>query len=158
MTKLNHRVLLLLAFAYLLTLACIAFWPTEVDRPINGTLRHAIRWLHAHGMPSFIRYKTLEFTANIALFAPLGYVFAAVWARKWWHPVLIGFAVSCVIEVGQALLLPNRHASSLDIVANTLGAAVGAGIFVVARRLTTLQPTAIPLSGRPRDGEQDDGS
>lgn len=149
MPKLHHRISLILAVAYLLALACIAFWPTPVDRPVSGTLTQVIGWMHAHGMPWFIGYNKIEFAANIVLFVPLGYVIASAWARKWWHIVLIGGSVSCLIELGQALLLPNRYASALDILANTLGAAIGAGILVVAHRRPEGKPTASPCSEHP---------
>jgi glycopeptide antibiotics resistance protein len=130
MTKPNLRFTVFLAAVYLLALAMIAFWPTPVDRPVSGSLTSIISWLHAHGMPSFIGYNKIEFGANILLFTPLGYILAA-WTRKWWHPLAAGFAASCLIELGQALLLPNRFASPLDIVANTTGAALGIVIHVI---------------------------
>lgn len=129
MTKPHFRFTVFLAAAYLLALAMIAFWPTPVDRPVSGSLASVIGWLHAHGMPSFIGYNKFEFGANILLFVPFGYI-AAAWTRKWWHPLAAGFSASCLIELGQALLLPNRFASLLDIVANTVGAALGIFIHV----------------------------
>jgi len=149
MPKLHHRISLILAVAYLFALACIAFWPTPVDRPISGTLTQVIGWLHEHGMPWYIGYNKIEFAANIALFAPLGYVIASAWARKWWHVALIGGSVSFLMELGQALLLPARYASALDILANTLGAALGAGILVVVHRLPTRRTTAGRHRGHP---------
>ena len=134
MTKPHLRFAAFLAVAYLATLAMIAFWPTPVDQPVSGSLDNVIGWLHAHGMPSFIGYNKIEFGANILLFLPFGYL-AAAWTTKWSHALVAGFAASCLIELGQALLLPNRFASLLDIVANTMGVALGIGIsFFLHRR------------------------
>ncbi|GAA1871958.1 hypothetical protein GCM10009715_18530 [Paeniglutamicibacter psychrophenolicus] len=136
MTKSHLRFAALLALAYLLALAMIAFWPTPVDQPVSGSLANVIGWLHAHGMPSFIGYNKIEFGANILLFLPFGYL-AAAWTKKWSHALVAGFAASCLIELGQALLLPNRFASPMDIVANTMGVALGIGIHFFLHRLHT---------------------
>ena len=132
MPRLHHRIPLFPAVAYLVGLACVAFWPTPVDQPVSGTLAELIRWLHARGMPRSIGYGTIECAANIALFASFGYVMASASGRTWWRVALLGGAVSCFIELGQALLLPDRFPSAWDILANTLGAALGAGIFAAA--------------------------
>lgn len=144
MTKPHVRFAAGLAVAYLLALLLIAFWPTPVDRPVSGSLSSVIGWLHAHGMPRFIGYNLIEFAANIGLFMPFGYIAGAV-NRKWWFPLATGFAASCLIELGQALLLPNRYSSLLDIVANTAGAGLGAGVFALvhamhSRREASVEP------------------
>lgn len=134
MNKTQLRIALILAVPYVLALLLIAFWPTPVDRPASGTITQAIRWLHAHGMPRYIGYNKIEFAANIALFMPFGYI-ASIWGRKWWHPMLAGFATSFLIELGQEILLPERVSSLLDVVANAMGAALGSLCFWLVRIL-----------------------
>lgn len=155
MSKQPLRFTVIIAVAYLLALAMIAFWPTPVDRPVSGRLCNVIGWLHAHGMPSFIGYDNIEFGANILLFTPFGYI-AAAWTGKWWHALSTGFAASCIIELGQALILPNRVASLLDILANTMGAVLGALILTLVnathRRHQRLSGSGI----RPGTGAQPD--
>lgn len=129
------RFAAVLAAAYLVALAVIAFWPTPVDRSIAPGLAGALRWLHAHGLPASVGYNQVEFGANIALFFPLGYISGALARRAWWHPLVAGFAASCLIEVGQGLLLPDRFPSLQDIVANTLGTGFGAAVFALLHTL-----------------------
>ena len=54
---------------------------------------------------------------------------------SWWVPAVIGLGASIAIESAQRLLLEERTASLLDVAANTLGAAVGAGCFVLFERI-----------------------
>lgn len=146
MSKPQLRITVALAAAYVLALMLIAFWPTPVDRPASGTLTQVIGWLHQHGMPAFIGYNKIEFAANIVLFLPLGFI-AAGWAKKWWHPLAAGFAASCLIELGQAFMLPQRFASVLDIVANTAGAALGVGIHIFWHERRKADPDALAATG-----------
>lgn len=66
----------------------------------------------------------VEFVANVALFLPLGLLLTLCVRRPW-----VGFvgavALSAAAEFVQ-LMIPGRVASLRDVVANALGAAVGA--------------------------------
>lgn len=107
-------------------LALIAFWPTPIDQPLTGQLSGLLTFLHLQGVPTWLDYAAVEAAANIALFVPLGFVASMAFPRRpAWQNLVLGLAVSCSIEVGQALFLPDRFASVLDIAMNTLGAAVG---------------------------------
>ncbi|GAA5228772.1 VanZ family protein [Paeniglutamicibacter antarcticus] len=133
MTKPHTRFIVILAVAYGAALLLIAFWPTPVDTSMGPALARTIDWFHARGLSESIGYKQIEFSANIALFVPFGYLTGA-WVRRWWAVVAIGFAASCLIEFGQGLLLSERYSSMWDIVANTLGATLGAGLFLLVHR------------------------
>lgn len=134
MHKPLYRFSVIIAIIYLIALALTVFWPTPVDRPISGTLTQVIRWLHDHGMPKFIGYNKIEFAANIALFIPMGFI-AATWLKKAWVGIVLSALASLFIEIGQALWLPNRFPSTMDIVANTLGGAIGVGVLVLERKM-----------------------
>ena len=46
--------------------------------------------------------------------------------HHWANWVVYGFVLSCAVELVQGLVLPPRSAQFEDVVANTLGALVGA--------------------------------
>ena len=128
MAKILHRISLALAGAYLVALVLIVFWPTPVDKPAAGTLHHFIAWMHLHGVPGFIGYNQIEFSANIVLFVPMGFI-ASVWSKNAWVGLVTGALASCLIELSQAWFLPARFASGLDVLSNTMGAGIGAAIY-----------------------------
>jgi glycopeptide antibiotics resistance protein len=121
-----RRVTLWLTLLYVLVLALIAFWPTPVDRGAHGSLLEFITWLHQHGAPHWVDYNFIEFSANVALFIPVGLlVVMLAGPRRWWMGTVVGFFTSCGIELGQLMFLPERYATINDVVANSLGALVG---------------------------------
>ena len=124
---------MILAVLYFAALAGILFWPSPVDRPIDGALMHVIQWLHAHGLPQwFIGYRKVEFAANILLFVPFGIIVALRAHRRfWWLSVVIAAAVSGAVELAQGIFLPERVPAWSDIVANTFGAFMGALLVLV---------------------------
>ena len=132
------------ALAYVVALAMIAFWPTPVDRGAHGSISSAVLWLHAHGVPTWLDYSAIEFTANIALFIPVGLLVVVLTSsRRWWLGPAIGALVSTVIELGQLAFLPERFATVNDVIANGLGALLGAGLAVGVLRLA-LGPRPAP--------------
>jgi len=137
-----RRVLWFLLAAYLVGLALIAYWPTPVDRGVDGNLFAVIHWLREHGI-TLVTYDRVEFLANVALFVPFGLLLAGLFRRgRRWIAFLLCVAGSVVIEVGQALFLPGRFASGADILANSTGAAIGVLAVVVIARLTRAGRTA----------------
>lgn len=97
-----------------------------MDRGGAGALRRALNFLHEHGLPTFVTYSVVEFSANILMFVPLGlFWFLLTPPRlRWWAPA-VGFALSTLIEATQFLLIPQRFATPYDVVANTLGTLMG---------------------------------
>ena len=73
-----------------------------------------------------------EFAAamNVLLLVPLGAALAVLRPVRPWIWVLLTVVVSTAVELFQ-LLLGTREADPLDVLANTLGAAVGVGIGLV---------------------------
>ena len=130
------RVARVLAAVYLVGLVLIALWPTPVDRDASGSITRVLAFLHAHGVPEWFNYPVVEFTANIALFVPVGLLgVVLLGARRWWQAVLAGVAVSSLIELSQLLFLPDRFATAQDVLANGLGATLGALLGVVLLRI-----------------------
>ncbi|MDQ0279299.1 hypothetical protein QO003_003602 [Arthrobacter silviterrae] len=133
MIKPLHRIALAAAAIYLVGVAMVVFWPTPVDRPASGELHLVIDWLHVHGLPKFIGYNQVEFTANIAMFLPMGLILS-IWFKNGWVGLVVGSLASCFIELSQYLFLPHRYASGLDVLANTMGAAIGAALYIAGHR------------------------
>ena len=123
-----RRILFILIAVYAVGLAVVAFWPVPVDRGIHGVLLRLIAVLDTHGLP-FVSYAMVEFTANVVLFLPLGLLLAAA-TRRGSRLLALAFciAASLAIELGQAVFLPERFASPLDLLANSLGAAIGVAV------------------------------
>ncbi|MCP2032170.1 VanZ family protein [Okibacterium sp. HSC-33S16] len=118
----------LLAFAYAMLLALIAFWPTPVDRPIEGTIRRVVERFQAHNL-EFVTYSFIESMANVALFLPAGFLLVLILgARRWWLSIVIGVAISTAIELGQHYFLSARFATMNDVLANTAGAIAGTAL------------------------------
>jgi glycopeptide antibiotics resistance protein len=129
------RWVLLAAGAYGLVLALIALCPTPVDRNVAVTELGPVAWLTRQlGLQPWEGYHLVEASANVVLFVPLG-VLVLLWRTDWgWLPAtLLAFAVTVGIEVLQDVLRPERVASAGDVVANTLGGAIGALLVVAAR-------------------------
>jgi len=121
-----HRAAVVLSVCYLVALALIAFWPTPVDQGAHDPLVSLLGWLQRHGAPGWLSYNFVEFSANIALFVPVGLLgVILLGARHWWLAILAGFTASFCIELGQLLFLPARFATVNDVIANTLGTVIG---------------------------------
>jgi VanZ family protein len=116
-----------LCSVWLLTVALIVLWPTPVDRASGGWLRAVLRDLYAHGLPTSVTYTAVEFASNVLMFVPFGLFWFILAPRGWrWVGALAGMTLSVAIEVTQLVLLPQRVSTPWDVLANTLGAALGA--------------------------------
>lgn len=128
---LPHRTLLVVRgmfAAYLVAVSFIVFLPGGDAEHVTGVLAILARTLEAAeglGIPFEVGYTVLEFTANIVLFVPFG-LLLGVLAPRWpsWLVIASGFAMSAGIEFVQTML-PTRYPTVSDVIANTLGAAIG---------------------------------
>ncbi|MCD4533732.1 VanZ family protein [Nocardioides sp. cx-169] len=94
------------------------------------------RALERLGAPEqLLEPSRVEFLANVAILVPAVVLGAVVWAAPSWRDwTAYGFVFSGGVEVVQALLLEERSATYVDVVANTLGALVGGLLVAVVRR------------------------
>lgn len=129
-----RRVGLALLFAYLVVLACFLLLPTAAPAATGvGWGRAALLALGAPG--EVLTPARAEWLANVAVFVPPLALVAVLWPRLRWRTcVLSGLAASAGVEAAQAVLFAGRSATVRDLVANTVGSAVGAGIGVWLRR------------------------
>jgi hypothetical protein len=111
--------------AYLAFLAVVLLAPSP-DLP-TAALAAAADWGRDAGLPEGLLIPSrLEFAANAAIVVPAPVIAARLWPRRTWTDwTAYAFGVSFAIEAIQALVLPNRSASFVDVVANTLGACLG---------------------------------
>ena len=140
-----HRTFAVVLLAlYGLGVLTVLMWPTPVDSSMSSSLKNFFAWCAAHGM-GWVTYRRLEFAANIALFVPLGFLLTLASRRlKWWHVIGGAALASMVAEITQALARPERFATASDVVANTLGAALGLVValaYRAARSAATAPPT-----------------
>jgi glycopeptide antibiotics resistance protein len=127
----RRRLTTALFVVYLVGLVRVTLWPRLGPDDGFDVVRTVLAWLDAHGFP--LSYSATEFVANIVLFVPFGVLVGLLTRLRPWTVVGLGLATSVVIELAQLLFLPHRVADVRDLVANTLGTAVGVGILLVAR-------------------------
>lgn len=112
---------------YVAAVAFIVFWPTHVDSGESGeTLARILADGHARGwLPGWFGYGQVEWLSNVVMFVPGGLLFTWLLrpARTWLVP-LGGLACTLAIETTQHFM-PGRTSSPLDVLANTLGCAIG---------------------------------
>ncbi|GAA1962146.1 VanZ family protein [Agromyces allii] len=133
--------LAVVAAVYVAALAVVLFWPVHIDGD-GGFVRFdpLLRALAAFGIPAWASYAFVEFAFNAALFVPLGMLVAAAASQR---PVVQrigaavvgGLVVSCLAELVQHVFLPQRTTDARDVLANTLGAALGAVVVVAVGHL-----------------------
>jgi glycopeptide antibiotics resistance protein len=113
-------------FAYFVVLGVIGFWPSPVDKPIEGTLSKLLDFLHSRGIPEWFSYTFVEASANVFLFLPVGLLAALAFPKwAWWRNVGLGLLVSLCLELGQMVFLAERFPSWIDVLTNTAGTALG---------------------------------
>jgi glycopeptide antibiotics resistance protein len=124
----------------MLPLALVAFWPSPIDKPVEGQLAGFLILVHAMGIPGWVNYSFIEAIANVVLFVPLGAVASQAFpVKRLWQLGAFGLVVSGCMELGQQLFLHDRFASPLDLVTNTAGCVIGAlaaraGVLELKRR------------------------
>lgn len=130
------RFVAVLGVLYLAVVLLVTLWPTTVDRGLDPYIARVLQALYERGMPAFIDYAFVEFTANIVFFVPVGFLGGLLFShRVWWLAVPAGALLSACVETAQALFLPDRVASPADVVANTTGTVIGAIVAFAVRML-----------------------
>lgn len=129
------RAALLALAVYLVALALILLWPTPVDRLLPRSI-WVVLWHARRAGLEWVTFSAVEITANVLLFVPFGLLMVLVLpARRWWLAPIPPLVVSCLAEIAQRILLPDRVPSLLDVLANTAGALLGVAVGVMIRRV-----------------------
>lgn len=125
----------ILLIPYAIAVLLIVWLPASEAGKVTGIVAMFAHLVAGWGVPFEAAYTAFEFAANIALFAPLGVLLALGWRRiPGWVLIAVGCGSSIVIELVQ-LAIPSRYATVSDVVANTLGTAVGVVAVRVILRL-----------------------
>lgn len=121
---------------YVALVLTVTLTPSPVDKPFRHDLERLLEELHERGLPAIVTYGFVEFASNVGMFIPIGFIAALLLARRWWWLVLLlGPLFSLAIELMQRTLLPERYATFSDVLANSIGALVGALLAVILRAL-----------------------
>ena len=130
--------------AYVVYLATLLYlvWEPDASTP-GGVVVVVADVLAGRGVPDAVR--VVEVGLNVLLFVPLSLLGAFVldrWRVLGW--LLVGLAVSLVVEGVQAVLLTGRSATVSDLLANTAGAGLGILAALVLRRRLAGVPRRSP--------------
>ncbi len=127
---------------YLLTIAVIVFWPVHVDAGEPGhVLQELLHTGYRSGLlPRWFGYAQVEWLSNVLIFVPGGLLFTLLLrpTRSWLVP-LGGLGATLFIETTQHFM-PGRTSSLLDVLANSLGCAIGWVVGLVVLHVV-LKPT-----------------
>ncbi|MGK0716154.1 VanZ family protein [Leucobacter sp. W1153] len=130
--------------AFGVVLALIVLLPSEGHR-VLGLVETLAGIATRAGISYQLAFATLEFGANIALFVPLGLLVPIAFASSpgsgirgiapatLFGTVCVGAATSVLIELAQQVI-PGRVSSPADVLANTMGTALGVLLLIALRR------------------------
>ena len=143
--RFSLRWLTVWAVILMVVVVALLVWPSKVDGPLVTLVRAAHASFGFGSLDEAVRLAGV--LANVLLFVPVGFIVGLA-TRRWWLGLAIGVAISAGSELVQ-LALPSRVASVEDVIANSLGAALGAGIALaaLAHRRSAPHPAGAPDSG-----------
>ena len=110
--------------------------PRLSDLKTDALAERLLGVLHRVGVPAWFGYDKLEFTMNVAMFIPLGFLVGLALSRRWiWLGVFLLPAFSASIEWAQGALLAERVSDIRDVVANGVGGWIGLLVAVIIRAI-----------------------
>ncbi|MDR2999354.1 MAG: VanZ family protein [Microbacterium sp.] len=130
----GRTVARILLAPYLVVVLLLTWLPAKDAGRVTGIVATIAHWFEGL-IPFEVGYTILEFLANVAMFVPLGALCAFAWPRM--HAMWVigaGAALSIMIELVQ-LTMPSRFSTLSDVIANTLGMALGYQVVSSWRRM-----------------------
>jgi glycopeptide antibiotics resistance protein len=126
----------LLLAVYASFVLLVTMWPNPQQLEFGSISTRVLKVLHNLGVPEWFGYDKLEFTANIAMFVPLGFLLGLALSRKvWWLAIFMLPAFSGGIEYVQGIALDERVSTMYDVAANTIGGYVGLLLAIIMRAM-----------------------
>lgn len=118
-------VALLIGIPYLAGILTLTLAPERVEERMPVLLDLVLRVAHQNLGWHWLGFDELEVASNILVFVPLGILGCIVFRDRMLVALLVGPVLSLLIEIAQALFLPDRVASAVDVSMNSIGATVG---------------------------------
>ncbi|MGM1028336.1 MAG: VanZ family protein [Actinomycetota bacterium] len=104
----------------------LTLWPTQLVMRAKSDVVRGLEWFHEREMLEWLYWTRLEVLANVAMLVPVALLLTFLLGRRrWWLAVALCAGASLGVETLQ-FFMPGRVASVPDIVANSLGACIGA--------------------------------
>lgn len=126
----------LLLAVYASFVLLVTMWPNPQQLEFGSISTRVLKVLHNLGVPEWFGYDKLEFTANIAMFVPLGFLLGLALSRKlWWLAIFMLPAFSGGIEYVQGIALDERVSTMYDVAANTIGGYTGLLLAIIMRAM-----------------------
>lgn len=147
---LNHEIVVNLLFIYLLYLAQMTIFPLNIgasfERSVSlipfKTIMQFIPILLKNGLMTnsgnlHLNAGAINIIGNVVVFIPVGILIPliSVKFRRFKSTVILGFTTSLTIEILQFLFAEGRRMDVDDLILNTLGVAIGWGIFKTIKSL-----------------------
>lgn len=144
----DRRVLVGAAAAYLVAVAVLVAGPW--GQQLNDVTVACYAWFRYHWplAPLWALPEHYGVLLNVLLFVPAGALLVALTPCRWWGAVAVAALASGAVELAQGRWL-ERIAEWSDVLANSLGAAVGAIAVTLLSRHRSRR-AGRPASPRPR--------
>lgn len=133
-SRARHWFVFVCLGVYLTLVMLVTMSPTPIDQGYAASIERVLGVLHRNGVPEWFGYSKLEFSANMAMFIPVGFLVSlAMPSTLWWIALILCPALSVSIEITQGAVLAERFSTLSDIAANSLGALLGIIVAVALR-------------------------
>jgi len=110
--------------------------PAPLDQGYSSSIERLLGVLHRNGVPTWFGYNRLEFSANVLMFMPVGFLLTLLLPKRaWWLAILMCLGLSGAIEYTQSVLLTERFATILDVIANSSGGVIGVILAVMIQSI-----------------------
>ncbi|MDQ1605844.1 MAG: hypothetical protein QOJ18_211 [Microbacteriaceae bacterium] len=121
----RHPLLSLVTVGYLGLVGWITLGPQPLNSQDQRLLARILSYFGNHDATRWINYNLVEFSANVAMFVPLGVFFLLLLGRRRaWLAMLLGVVITVGIETAQ-LFIAGRVSDPRDVLANSAGTLIG---------------------------------